>query len=239
MIAKEFNAPSDRIKIESCQTAEQAIDKAASKLTSGLETALASGKKILLLLSGGSNLKILDQIPKELLDNKNITIYVLDERFSSDPGLNNSLQIKEKGININLTVPNPEESLEVFASRFNDELRLWLDQNPVGEIISTLGMGPDGHMAGISPMPEDSTRFEETFNQDKLAIGYVGNLSPAERVTVLPSFLARINLFITLITGEPKRAAFESFVNRNTKPNIHPIQLLHQFLGKTIIFTDL
>lgn len=239
MIAKEINAPSDRIKIESCETAEKAIDLAAAKLANSLENALSSNKKILLLLSGGSNLKILDQIPKGLLDNKNITIYVLDERFSSDPSLNNSLQIKEKGININLTVPTDQESLQDFTSRFNNELRLWLDQNPVGEVISTLGMGPDGHMAGISPMPEDQKKFDETFNQDKLVIGYTGNLSPAERVTVSPAFLARINLFIALIAGESKREAFKHFVNRNTKPNVHPIQLLHEFLGKTIIFTDL
>ncbi len=239
MIAKEINAPSDRIKIESCETAEKAINLAAKKLIDSLESALSSNKMILLMLSGGSNLKILDLVPKELLDNPGITIYVLDERFSSDLALNNSLQIKEKGVNINLTVPDHEESLEAFASRFNDELRLWLNQNPDGELIATLGMGPDGHMAGISPMPEDQSKFDATFNQEKLAIGYVGNLSPAERVTVSPAFLARINLFITLITGEPKREAFKNFINRKTKPNVHPIQLLHEFLGKTIIFTDL
>lgn len=239
MIAKEIDRPSDRIKIESCETAEEAIDGAASKLTSSLENALARNKKILLFLSGGSNLKILDLISKELLDNPAITIYVLDERFSADPSLNNSLQIKEKGININLIVPGDQESLQTFADRFDKELVTWLEQNPDGEVICTLGMGPDGHMAGISPMPEDPAKFDETFNQDKLVVGYTGNLSPPERVTTSPNFLAMVNLFIALILGEPKRPAFNSFINRETKPSTHPIQLLHKFLGKTIIFTDL
>lgn len=226
-------------EIKTCETAQQAIDLATSKLTSNLESALASQKKTLLLLSGGSNLKILDQISKELLNNPKITIYVLDERFSKDPSLNNSIQIKEKGVNINLTVPNDQESLIEFANRFNVELETWLEQNPDGEIICTLGMGPDGHIAGISPMPDNSDRFEQVFNQDQLVIGYIGNLSPAERVTTSPNFLSRINFFIALILGEAKRPVFEDFINKRTKAHLHPVQLLHKFSGQTVVFTDL
>lgn len=225
--------------IKSCKTAEEAIDLATSKLTDSLQTALDRNKKILLLLSGGSNLKIVDQISKELINNPNIASYVLDERFSKDPSLNNSLQIKEKGVNINLTVPNNQESLLDFATRFNDELKAWLEKNPEGEIICTLGMGPDGHIAGISPMPDDQDRFEQIFNQDQLVIGYVGNLSPAERVTTSPIFLAKVNLFVALILGEAKRPVFKDFINKKTKANLHPVQLLHKFLGQTLVFTDL
>ena len=226
-------------EIKTCETAQQTVDLATSKLTSSLESALAIQKKILLLLSGGFNLKIIDQIDKKLLNHQNITSYVLDERFSKDPSLNNSLQIKEKGINVNLTVPNDQESLLEFADRFNTELEAWLEQNPDGEIICTLGMGPDGHIAGISPMPEDQAKFEEIFNQDRLIVGYVGNLSPAARVTTSPNFLAKINLFIALILGEAKKPVFDDFINKRTQPNFHPVQLLHKLSGQTIVFTDL
>lgn len=225
--------------IKSCKIAEEAINLATAKLIDSLQIALNHNKKILLLLSGGSNLKILDQISKELINNPNITSYVLDERFSKDPSLNNSLQIKEKGVNIKLTVPSDQESLLDFASRFNDELKIWLEQNPEGEIICTLGMGPDGHIAGISPMPDDQDRFEQTFSQNQLVIGYTGNLSPAERVTTSPNFLSKINLFVALILGEAKRPVFNDLINKKTKENLHPAQLLHKFPGETVVFTDL
>ncbi len=225
--------------IKSCKTAEEAIDLATSKLTDSLQTALDRNKKILLLLSGGSNLKIVDQISKELINNPNIASYVLDERFSKDPSLNNSLQIKEKGVNINLTVPGDQESLLDFTNRFNDELKAWLEKNPEGEIICTLGMGPDGHIAGISPMPDDQDLFEQTFSQNQLVIGYTGNLSPAERVTTSPNFLSKINLFVALILGEAKRPVFNDLINKKTKENLHPAQLLHKFPGETVVFTDL
>lgn len=225
--------------IKSCKLAEEAINLATAKLADSLQIALARNKKILLLLSGGSNLKILDQISKELVNNPNIASYVLDERFSKDPSLNNSLQIKEKGVNIKLTVPGDQESLLDFASRFNDELETWLEQNPGGEIICTLGMGPDGHIAGISPMPDDQDRFEQTFSQNQLVIGYTGNLAPAERVTTSPIFLAKVNLFVALILGEAKRPVFNDFINKKTKANLYPVQLLHKFPGETVVFTDL
>lgn len=225
--------------IKSCKTAQEAINLATAKLIDSLQIALNRNKKILLLLSGGSNLKILDQISKELINNPNITSYVLDERFSKDPSLNNSLQIKEKGVDIKLTVPSDQESLLDFASRFNDELKIWLEQNPDGEIICTLGMGPDGHIAGISPMPDDQDRFEQTFSQNQLVIGYTGNLSPAERVTTSPNFLSKINLFVALILGEAKRPVFNDLINKKTKENLHPAQLLHKFPGETVVFTDL
>lgn len=225
--------------IKSCKTAEEAIDLATSKLTDSLQTALDRNKKILLLLSGGSNLKIVDQISKELINNPNIASYVLDERFSKDPSLNNSLQIKEKGVNINLTFPGDQESLLDFTNRFNDELKAWLEKNPEGEIICTLGMGPDGHIAGISPMPDDQDLFEQTFSQNQLVIGYTGDLSPAERVTTSPNFLSKINLFVALILGEAKRPVFNDFISKKTKANLHPVQLLHKFPGETVVFTDL
>ena len=168
-----------------------------------------------------------------------LTIYVFDERFSSEPSLNNSLQIQALGVPITLTVPTKTETLSAFAHRFNQVLTEWLTTNQQGVVIATLGMGPDGHIAGISPFPEDPNRFAEIFNQDQMAVGYIGNLQPPERVTVTPKFLKRITTIIGVITGQNKQEAWQAVTQKTTPIHVHPAQLLHELKAKMLFFTDL
>lgn len=50
---------------------------------------------ILLLFSGGSPLEILQYLPKDIFDDR-ITVGVSDERYSSDPTINNFAQVQSK-----------------------------------------------------------------------------------------------------------------------------------------------
>lgn len=228
------------IEIQKCENAELAIKEAITALTATLEQALETGKSVLLFLSGGSNLKLLGNLPKNVLNHKALSICVFDERFSKEAALNNSLQIQALGLPIALSVPTEEETLSAFAGRFNQLLSDWLANNEQGIIIATLGMGPDGHIAGISPFPDDPQYFTKIFmNQDALAVGYVGNLQPPERVTVTPKLLAHITTIIGVITGQAKQTAWQAFMQKATPAHVHPVQLLHALKAKMLFFTDL
>lgn len=182
-----------------------------------LEKALLASQKdkvpVLLLLSGGSALDVVADLDSSLLTAT--TIMPLDERFSSNPALNNSLQMQALGLPVTLLVPEASESLETFGQRFDQLLHDWRRQYPQGVIIATIGMGPDGHVAGISPMPTTPEKFDSLFvTTSAWAVGYSGNLEPAERATVTVEFLEEIDLAIGFVTGETKaealRAAFSS-----------------------------
>lgn len=228
-------------------TAEKAQQEAISLLCKAVEDSLRNERSTLLLLSGGANIEIAREAVQEVRGRNQekfdelITLMVLDERYSSDPALNNSLLLREQGLNVVQTVPSEGESVEKFGERFHSLLRGWLDTHPSSRVIATLGMGADGHIAGISPLGSDPQAFEQLFLQNNaLAIGYTGNLQPSERVTVTPSFLQNsIDTIIGYIPGEAKREALQAFIERSSQPHQHPIQLLHQTKGTVILTTDI
>jgi len=152
-------------------------------------------RPVLLMLSGGSAMSILDYVDEECLGS-NITISVLDERCSRDPQINNFLQLKETtffknavsaGVQVISTEVKEGEGCSDLGNRWEKDLRNWKAKNPDGVIIATMGMGPDGHVAGIMPNAE-----EETFNGSDLVVSY--SVSPevnkfTDRVTVTYAFL--------------------------------------------------
>src|SRR3989338_11096224 len=110
------------------EDAESALRLAAESLNRDI--AENSEKGILLMLSGGSSLKLLPLINTGLLDLR-VTITVLDERFSNDPKINNFAQIsqtdfyriaKDRGVNFIDTRLINNESIEELARRFDDGL---------------------------------------------------------------------------------------------------------------------
>src|SRR5690348_8782512 len=78
------------VNIHMAQSPEIAA-KDAGIFLSGLFT--QSAGDILLLLSGGSAFKLLDFVDSSIFSSR-VTVGVADERFSSDPAVNNFLQLK-------------------------------------------------------------------------------------------------------------------------------------------------
>lgn len=235
------NMTPNKLEIHHYDSADKAQAAATDELTKVLETSLSEKKKILLLLSGGGNLQVAEQVGLRLLNNEDITIYVLDERFSADATLNNSLQLQKIGIAVNLTVPTETETVAQFAERFNLQIQTWVDQNPDGQIICTWGMGPDGHVAGISPMPDEPERFAQTFiGRQQIVVGYTGNLVPPERVTVTADFLTnQVDILLGFVSGAAKESAWQSFVEMTVPESQLPVQLFKRAQGRVIISTDL
>lgn len=199
------------MQIETFDSPLAASEAAQAELEKALLASQKDTTPVLLLLSGGSALDVVADLDPSLLSAT--TILPLDERFSSNPALNNSLQMQALGLPVTLVVPQQDETLEAFGQRFDQLLRGWRRHYPQGVIIATIGMGADGHIAGISPMPTQPKEFDSMFvTTSAWAVGYQGNLEPAERVTVTVEFLEEIDVAIGFVTGETKaealRAAF-------------------------------
>jgi 6-phosphogluconolactonase/glucosamine-6-phosphate isomerase/deaminase len=240
---KSYNAVMSSLHLDSSSTP---LAAAVSAFQAQVSEYLDQSIPLLLFLSGGSNIALAEQalLPLQEADPDRFSrlakLLPLDERFSTEPQLNNSLQLLQTGIRILPLLPLENEPLELFAQRFGQEIETWILAHPNGKILATLGMGPDGHIAGISPLPIDPQRFDSLFvSNPNLAVGYLGNLEPAERITVTIEGLKHVNAFYGVVSGRTKRDAFEAFRAHSSTPDQHPVQLLHQLDVPIFLFSDL
>lgn len=224
------------MKVENFSSVVEAQAAAVVALTSALTSAQQANTPVLLLLSGGSNLAVAAGLDPSLLTNT--TIYPLDERWSTDPQVNNSRQLQAAGLPVEILEPQLNETVAAMGLRFNQLLHDWRVQYSEGQMIATLGMGADGHTAGISPLPDDPTIFKELFTEDTIwAVGYEGLLVPPERVTVTFPFLNQISQLIALITGAAKQPVLAAALAEQQQPHQLPMTALAHHPGLRI-FTD-
>ncbi len=201
---------------------------------------------ILLLLSGGSALQILDYISEKALS-ENLTVSMLDERYGQEPKGNNFLQMQKtefytlaQSSNVNFfgTLPRMQESLADFAKRLDLNLQNWLKLNPRGKIFLTAGMGADGHTAGIFPQ-KTQARFDELFKTQNYMVGYeaLGMHKYPLRVTANFNLLSLASRAVALICGTEKRPILKELKDKSLPDFLLPALGLHN-PQKTEIFTD-
>jgi 6-phosphogluconolactonase/glucosamine-6-phosphate isomerase/deaminase len=152
---------------------------------------------LLILLSGGSSLELLDYIKDDAMEG-GVTFGMLDDRYSREVEVNSYnvvsatnfyLRAIRKGCVFLDSSVYENETLELYAARYESYIKKWLKLYPNGIIRATVGIGPDGHTSGVLPQPEDSKKFDELFNGKKFIVGYdVGIKNP-------PSFSYDINIY--------------------------------------------
>ena len=207
------------------------------------------GKPTLLLLSGGSAFALLDAIPGELLSS-NLTLGVLDERFSRDDTVNNFAQLEklefykraeQAGCHFIDTYPHEGESQEELRSHFEVALRAWRAEYEGGKIIATMGIGPDGHTAGILPFRDDEAKFRQVFDSDKWVVAYDAankNEHPL-RVTTTNAFLrTEVDIALAMVKGEGKRKALTSLLAGDESLAAVPAQVLKE-MKEVVLYTDI
>ena len=168
-------------------------------------------RPVLLMLSGGSAFTILSFVSPEALG-PHVTVTMLDERYSTDSKVNNFAQLEqtgfyktcvEKDTHIISTKVLEGESIEGLRDRFDGTLHEWKEQNKDGVTIVTMGIGSDGHTAGIFP-----GEYGVDFNGSNWVVGYSVPKEVNEytdRVTVTNTFLIEcIQKAIVLVTGKEK-----------------------------------
>lgn len=202
-------------------------------------------KPTLLLLSGGSALSMLDHVSDDAL-HPNLTITTLDERFSTDPAINNFAQIKttafykrasDRGVTTIDTSVTETDTLEKSGKRFETALRNWRDENPKGVIIATMGVGVDGHTAGIFPGTQN-----EYFSDDDWVVAYEvpKSVNPhTKRITVTPRFLLeQVTHAVGFIVGDEKKSVLDNIKKESCSHREVPACVMREINSVTVI-TDI
>jgi len=202
-------------------------------------------KEILLMFSGGSALKVLDFIDISLLSER-ITISVVDERFSMNPKVNNFCQLEqrkffdaclEKGCAIVGTRIHKGETITQATINFEAQLRKWRQYHKRGFIISLLGMGEDGHTAGVLPFPESPRLFNDLFLDPEWIASYEG--PDYLRFTTTLTFLKeQIDLAIVYVQGSKKKEALEKLRNSGLSIQQVPAKVFQE-MKEVVVCTDI
>ncbi|MBI2642667.1 MAG: 6-phosphogluconolactonase [Candidatus Wildermuthbacteria bacterium] len=213
------------MEVVRCKDKEEAKKSAGKKLN---ELFLSHQHvPILFLSSGGSALRLLDEIDASSLP-KDLAVGMLDERLDVEPKDSNSEQFKATPLYTMLQARNVP-----FAElKGNTSLR---------KVIITQGVGVDGHTAGIFPFPEDPGKFQELFENDEaLTVEYdAGKKSEyPRRATVTMPFLRQVDHSVVYMVGEEKRKALERIFVDNGALYETPARIMREMRDVTI-FTDI
>ncbi|MFA6404744.1 MAG: 6-phosphogluconolactonase, partial [Candidatus Paceibacterota bacterium] len=195
-----------------------------------------SNKKVLWLLSGGSNIpisvEIMNMIHKEVSVHniKNLTVTLTDERFGDiDHADSNWKQLKDAGFdfsNINSMTVLQGLSFEETISDYSKNVMQAMDIADL--IIAQLGIGNDGHIAGIlSDSPAISTSLTE------FACGY--DTAFFKRITLTFNALKKCDSLYAFAFGKPKKGIID--IIRNNRLIKLPVLIIGE-MKNFIVYTD-
>ena len=87
-------------------------------------------------------------------------------------------------------------------------------------LVGQLGLGQDGHIAGILP---NTIATNET---DELVVGYEND--PFTRITITFTGLRRLSSLFLIATGENKREQLNKLINQDLPLSAQPAQIIKQ-----------
>ncbi len=211
------------------------------------DLARSDGEQVLLLISGGSALKALEYI--ETMDWTKVTIFFLDERYSIDNIDSNFSQlvqldwwakVRDLGVRFVDSRALFGEDLDAFTRRLDNDLKNWLETNPDGRKLAIIGMGQDGHVAGIFPYPEDVNKFSELFEGNNLIVSHnvVGKNKFPWRVTTTFCFFKLLDKSYIYICGEEKREALTKLKENKLPKHEFPAGIFYN-INEGLLVTDI
>lgn len=206
----------------------------SNALAGELVNALAENKKVLWLVSGGSNIlatkEIMDRIAPELT--AQLTIAPIDERYGPvGHADSNWQQLLSGGFDPKAarTLPVLEPDLDLEATRLHFTQIITPALQNSDFVIALLGIGPDGHTAGILP---NSPACRET---DAYVSAYES--SPYTRITLTFPALQRIHKAYVFAFGEAKLPTLQQLQSEDVDLATQPAQIL-KALPDVYIYND-
>jgi 6-phosphogluconolactonase/glucosamine-6-phosphate isomerase/deaminase len=207
---------------------------AVSDLQARLITELTADKKVLWLVSGGSNIDasvlIMANIEPKL--QSNLTIMLSDERYGpvGHPD-SNFQQLLDKGFSVSgaTLIPTLQAglSLDETAAAYAGIIQQQFSAAEI--IISQLGIGTDGHIAGILPESPAAN------NPDVLVVGYQSD--PFVRITCTFKALQVVDANYSLVYGADKQNALTRLQQTEVALVEQPSQILKQ-LPEAYVYND-
>jgi 6-phosphogluconolactonase/glucosamine-6-phosphate isomerase/deaminase len=222
------------------QTAEEAKHACIKSIIASLLS--YKDKPILFFYSGGSNREVITAILNEILTLDtviNCTLAAVDERFDSDHSNYIELQkhigekqraLESHGIHIIDTSPSLENQFlmaDWYDNLIKETIATMKQQD--GIIITLLGMGEDGHIAGMLPYPENKQLFEERFlHTEHVAVGYdaTGKHIYTKRFTLTSKALAYSDHIYVFAAGKKKLDVLSEAIQQQLPRYQRPITLL-------------
>lgn len=209
--------------------------------------AYVSHRPIHLLLSGGSSDTIYHAlVQNDLLprDCSALTIGLIDERWGHvsheksnmkrviETGLADVISKRGGSIRWILGVSDTPDASAVSYDQ-------WLHDAPKKtQILAVLGIGSDGHTAGMLPLRETPDMYRRLFHDTAYAVYYENeHTTHKKRITVTATYIAQIDWFCGVLLGESKQPVIRAF-RTNTFPQEHvfPSQVLSEKDG--VFYTD-
>lgn len=186
---------------------------------------LAIGKNVLWLVSGGSNIKasvnIMSTIPSNL--SRQLSVMLADERYGNvDHANSNWAQLMKAGFKLRKAqlLPVLVEGLNFEETTANyNKLAKWAFAD-ADCVIAQLGIGDDGHIAGI--LPGSTAANEHT----KLAVGY--RSKKYDRLTLTFPALQKVTACYAFAFGNTKHQAITTLQSKQLHVAIQPAQILKQ-----------
>lgn len=213
------------IRVDQLNTADQAAKLAAEELVKGLTA--HSNQQNLFLVSGGSSINVAHWASSDLDINvtNSTSLGQVDERYGPvGHDDSNWKGIIDSGIDPSLFQSSMEllelgTSAQDVADVYSRRLQQAIDESTYS--IALLGMGADGHIAGM--LPREEKEFVELFLGDDLVASFQG--PDYERVTVTAKALLQLSKIVVFAAG-PEKA--EQIAKLNTEQPVHefPAEIL-------------
>lgn len=197
-----------------------------------LQKHLQEGAQVLWLVSGGSNIPlevgIMNSLPDDLT--VHLTIMPIDERYGPEGHPNSNVkQLYDAGFYSKRAVfyaPLDSRPLEETVANYARAVQVALDNTT--RVIAQMGMGADGHVAGVLP-------GSPALTDPNLVTAYQG--PDYMRLTLSMTALRQVDEVYMFAYGHEKRAALDKLCDDFTSIEEQPAQVLRE-LKEVYIYND-
>ncbi len=225
----------------------------ATKTAEILNAKLKDGN-VLWLLAGGSAVdyyKLMTNLLDDGLDFSKLTISLGDERYDQNPNHNTATwPILEKTELFKLLTQRGAKVFNILGGKSIDfeaeQFKLFLEEsiNRHSFVLSSLGVGADGHTAGIIPLDSEKL-FKNTYLNQGFAVGHSRGGQHPNRITISPEMIMRSDRVLVYAVGEDKKPVLD-ILKREDKffPEVSWSSQLHKYPSMYLtvrnaeIFTD-
>ncbi len=209
-------------------------EEGIADLTHCLVDRLRQGQKVLWLLSGGSNIaasvEVMNSVTPSL--SQGLSVMLIDERYGPEGHADsNWTQLIGEGFQpkqaTTLPVLKDHDSFQQTLARYGKITKQAFASHDL--IVGQLGIGADGHIAGI--LPESPAAAEKT----ELVAGYEDK--KFTRLTLTFPALRRLDKAYVFAFGLTKRQAMETLRDKKLPLVEQPAQILKQ-LSAACVYND-
>jgi len=228
------------------------VEQTAQKVSATLTESVSVYEHVFLLLSAGSWVSVYQSMAPLLAsrDMGNLTVGLVDERYvPKGHADSNDRQISDSHLIKNLVSQGATYIPVLQDIDPGPTMTTLIANTAYGEIFShhphvimTLGLGPDGHTAGILPSSSASL-FDARFHDHADLVYY--ETTPSEtanpytkRITISPSSIQKADEIIIYAAGAAKKPIIDRIETSDDPPYLFPAGILRPLSDRVTVYTD-